>query len=234
MEGDVRRGGYPKTGLWGGNQGCSAGRRRGIQAASAWSCSAEPLTYPRTPHVPQPPTSHAVSLPQHRHGRSAEQPTGHALSHCGPSPRRAWQRGTGAHHRPSQGSTEAVGPVLSAESTGGTLLGRGFHSLAQGMAQTVASAIEQTSSKCPESSGHPVCQPELGLSPGWRTGSAPRHPGPSNHSPGALSTGWTLTPSSLCWGLSRASPQPPAPSQALRPTPPQEGDAGHRSLPGLE
>lgn len=44
MGGGERRGGCPKTELRGGNQGCSAGRRRGAQAASAWSYSAEPLT----------------------------------------------------------------------------------------------------------------------------------------------------------------------------------------------
>ena len=133
MEGDMRSGGCPKTGLWGSNQGCSAGRRRGVQAASAWTCSAEPLTYPRTPHVPQPPTSHAVSLPPHRHGRSAEQPTGHTLSHCGPNPKRARQRGPGVHHHPSQGSeSSAARPRRPPPPFPGLLRGCGPSSVSRG------------------------------------------------------------------------------------------------------
>lgn len=64
MGGGVRRGGCPKTELRGGNQGCSAGHRRGAQAASA---GATQLSHsrPRTPRAPQLPHQAPVSLPPH-------------------------------------------------------------------------------------------------------------------------------------------------------------------------
>lgn len=173
------------------------------------------------------PTRHLSPSPHTSKGAPPNGPQDTHSRAAGPDHRRAWQCGTSAHHHPTQSSAAAEGPVLSAEGTGGMLLGSGFRSLARGMAQMVASASGQTSSKCPESSGHPVCQPGLGLSPGWRAGSAPGHPGPTVANHPTLELPAIITALGLC---PPAGPRLPARSAGgcQRPAPsPQPGPAAH-------
>ena len=180
----MRRGGRPKTegsgaATRGAAQGTDGGSRRPRPGAVLPGHSSA-----QAPARAQPPTSHAASLPPHPRGRSAQQPTGHALSRGGPGSQEssaAW------HQRPPPPFPElcgGCGPSVVAEGTGGTLLGRGFRSLTRGTAQTVASASGQVA-KCPESCWPPSVPARAGAQPRGGGRALP---------PGILTPQWLIIP----------------------------------------
>lgn len=158
-------------GQWGGNTGAQRRAQtrgpdglglellcRATHAAQAPARAPAPQMYPSPPPATLSPSPHT---PEGTLPNSPQDTRSHAV---GPDRRRARQRGTSVHRRPSQGSAAAAGPVLSAEGTGGMLLGRGFRSLTRGTAQTVASASRQIS-KCPESFWPPSVPARAGAQP---------------------------------------------------------------------
>lgn len=201
----MRRGGCPKTeGSGVATQGRSAGHRRGVQTASAWSYSAEPLMQPRPLHVPQPPrctaapTSHAVSLPPHPRGHSAEQPTGHALSRGGPGS----QESSAAWHQrpppPFPGLCSGCGPSVVSRGHWRDAAGERF-SLPDSGHSPDGGQCKQADLQVPRELLATQCaSPGWGSAQGWRAGSAPGHPDPTVANNPTLELPAVITVLGLC------------------------------------
>lgn len=171
----------PQNRAVGRQHGRSTGHRRGVQTASAEPLMQPrpPCTCPSLPDVPQPPTSHTVSLPPHPRGRSAEQPTGHVLSAGGPG---SQESSATWHQRPSPpfpGLCSGCGPSVISRGHWRDAAGERF-SLPDSGHSPDGGQCKRADSQVPRELLATQCgSPGWGSAQWWRAGSAPGHPDPT-------------------------------------------------------